>query len=244
MAGKRTHLESIHVLMDQLDYGNIDYLKENLSDAKCFDAFRSGVTFPDWAWYEGSIHDAGEESHWKDFLNAYFEGINDGSYCSSFTNFEKDLKDVYICFGLGILLHGIVDEYWHFDIGKYSNFLSHSLEKDGASHSECEASCDIFLFQDKGDISWEFWLPFLHILRIFRKLGFTYIRETHLKGGINYIKSDLKQLNDKASDIKNIDLKDKYPWTYNNFMDTPYGGVSMGVEQAIPMMKRYISRIK
>ncbi len=141
MAGPRLHVEIGALAWERHLLPNPDTpagLRALLRRPDALNAFYGGCVFPDWG-YEGIYDDAAEDSHWPPFWEMLFAGL--GERRSRVWDGEGRME---VAFALGVVVHGVSDELWHFSKGEHTCFLDMVAQKDGLDHHTCEVACEVF----------------------------------------------------------------------------------------------------
>jgi hypothetical protein len=237
MAGLRTHIASAEALLARIgseDGPEGEALRSILLAPGSPDALFSGSVFPDWG-YRGVEDDASEAAHWKPFLDPLRRSIADGSYVISMMGFEARQRKRYAAFCLGTILHGALDEPWHFDDPPFKCFLTEAREREGLSHGKCERYCDLFLLGDRGMPPWEPWYPELLIMSVYSSIGYA-IGAARLRLGHAKMAAELA-LYARLARRSSGRLKLRYPWTYAHFMGSEFGAAGYGLDFAMPALR-------
>ena len=236
MAGLRTHIAGAEALLERIRAGGSEDegLRGILLAEGAVDALFSGSVFPD-SLYRGVFDDAAEAAHWKPFQRALVARVADGSYVLSMMRFEEGQAARYAAFCLGTILHGAVDEPWHFDDPPFKSFLTEAREREGLSHGQVERYCDLFLLADEGMPPWTPWYPELLIMDAFSSIGIR-VGSDQLRLGRKKMERELA-LYGRLAPRQARRLGRSYPWTKDNFMGDSFGGVGQGIALALEPLR-------
>ena len=141
MAGPRLHVEIGARAWEQhlsLAPDAPAQLRSLLRRPDALDAFYGGCVFPDWG-YEGIHDDAAEDSHWPPFWKDLFTLLQERRPPPWDDEGARE-----IAFALGVVVHGVSDELWHFSKDGHICFLDMVARRDGLDHHTCEVSCEVF----------------------------------------------------------------------------------------------------
>jgi len=247
MAGLRTHIASAEELLARIcapggpDDPEDEALRSALLAPGSKDALFSGSVFPDWG-YRGVDDDASEASHWRPFQDAFREAIADGSYVLSTMRFEERQARRYAAFYLGLLLHDLLDEPWHFDDPPFKSFLTEAREREGLSHGKCERYCDLFILGDRGMPAWEPWYPELLVMDVYAAIGHR-VGSAKLRLGHAKMARELA-LYARLARGSSRRLERRYPWTRAHFMGREFGAAGYGLDFAMPSLRAAARRLE
>jgi hypothetical protein len=236
MAGLRTHLASAQALISRIcaagrpDEPEDDALRAALLAPGSKDAFFSGSLFPD-CLYRGVHDDAAEAAHWRPFQEALVSRVADSSYVLSMMRFEERQARRYASFCLGVILHGAVDEPWHFDDPPFKSFLTEAREREGLSHGQVERYCDLFLLAEEGMPPWAPWSPELLVMDAFSSIGHR-VGSAELSLGGRKMAAELA-LYRRLAPRRAPGLARANPWTKAHFMGDSFGGAGQGIALAL-----------
>jgi len=237
MAGLRTHLAAAELVLnitgsDTANTQELKALRGILHAPDTRDAFFSGAIFPDWGW---RIHnEASEMAHWSPFTDKYTQNLVTGAYVYSHIRYEEANYPKYAAFLMGVYLHDITDDPWHFDLPMKKSFLTEARERDGLSHGDCEAYCDIFLQGEREMPAWNIWYNDFFLFDCYRTLHITITFDQLKRGFANKLSALARS--QRAARWKYRSLSRKYTWTHENFMSKNYGAIGEGVELAVPFL--------
>jgi hypothetical protein len=236
MAGLRTHIESALSLIERAGAGAAEDagLRGMLQAEGAADALLSGAVFPD-CLYRGVHDDAAEAAHWRPFQEALVSRVSDGSYVLSMMRFEERRAPRYAAFCLGVILHGAVDEPWHFDDPPFKSFLTEAREREGLSHGQVERYCDLFLLAEGGMPPWEPWYPELLIMDAYSSIGYR-VGSAELRRGRGKMERELA-LYARLARRRAARLSRAFPWTKSRFLGSGFGGIGQGLELGLGPMR-------
>lgn len=235
-AGGRVHEEMGHQAWVRYLLGSPDFLPglaSFLSDDELWNAYYSGCIFPDWG-YPGDINrDAGEDSHWGGFQEAYAEILR-AKYPPPWSYESKR----HIAFFLGAITHGVTDIPWHFNKGPEVAFENRGVTEDKVPHADLDTVCHLFAQAEHGTLpglALNAWFPEDDLCDAFAKRG-KQVTAGQLEAGRHVL---------TAARVGTVGFgsmaywrnKMKYPWSHGHYEDYYYGGVQHGAALAAMWMR-------
>ena len=218
--GTATHHEIIDralVLLDKQAYPRLATLLETYHGA-----VEAGAVFPDWCYV--TLGGCGSEpEHWAPYRTAY------ASYLSTFFQAPRDEVDlIAITFFFGLIGHQEADYPWHFGPNP---FESTGASQDHTFGFSIESAADVFVNVDYGEKDdADVWIvPLDAILYVYGTMDYN-VNKDSLISGMNTLKTvhDASKVTSQASYWWD---KLRHPWTYNNLVSYPYGGLNDGANK-------------
>ena len=191
MAGPRTHVEMAARAWEQYLRLRPDIRPELggwFEHAGVRAAFYSGCIFPDWG-YGGIDDEAAEDSHWPPFQEELLAQAR--AQCARPWSVDGGRL---MAFALGVVVHGISDDLWHFSRDRHTCFLDMALQKDGLEHGPCERVCEVFVHLEcpGRPMLGRFWWPDRAVLEVYARRGFT-VTPAQLKAGYRKMAGQWRQ---------------------------------------------------
>lgn len=214
-------------------------LSHFLSDDNLWYAYYSGCLFPDWGYPAGINRDAGEDGHWREFLDQYFDVLR-AKYPPPW---EYDAKR-HIAFFFGVVTHDLTDLPWHFNEGNHVAFENRAGQKD-MKNADYDGICHLFAEADYGKfpvLRGSLWFPTDDILEAFARRGKKVLPE-QLEAGRQLLSAG--SLGSAAfGAFAYWRNKMKYPWTNRHYQDYYYGGVQHGAALTAMCIRYWYARLQ
>ncbi len=235
MAGPRTHIEMGALAWARLQT-QLSVLPSELSTLFTntqtnLASFYCGCIFPDWG-YDGINDDAAEDSHWPPFQEAFITVIQ-----QRYTLPWEAEAERLLAFCLGVMVHGITDDLWHFSKDGHQCFLDMAKRHDHADHGPCEVACDVFSHRQYPHRDVDFWWPLETIKRVYasRKIQVT---PQQLLTGFNKLEHEVLK-GARWSWLVYPYYRLKYPWCHTHYQGVAYGAVRHGATAAAEYIQTY-----
>jgi hypothetical protein len=218
--GQTTHVWTALAAVDRLPAGPLHDL---VGDPALHGALVSGAMFPDGGYSPFVQHDYGETSHWETFHVAYAQWIVD-----TFPDLDDDLARSHQAFLLGLVAHGIGDQY--FDAA----YLERSKAIDTWGPEGADTGTDVVMGGLVGGLPPnDHWVPYDDLVPIFAEVGVSVDRPT-MEAGMDSLDLAVAWVADVSQDPTFVALyADALPWATGHLLDADVPGSPETVADAI-----------
>jgi hypothetical protein len=240
MAGPRTHVEMGAFLWEQslLAGQNVPPGLSALGQSPANrSAFYCGCMFPDWG-YDGIDDDAAEDSHWSPFQEAFM------AFLKQRAAFPWDAEaQRLIAFCLGVIVHGITDDLWHFSREDHRCFLDVAKARDGADHGPCEVACEVFTHIQctRRPMRGQFWWPLDVARDVYAERGIS-VTLAQLAAGCRKLEGEWRK-GARWSWLAYPYYRAKYPWCHAHYRGDQYGGIAHGAAASVPYVQQAYAQL-
>ncbi len=212
-----------------------------LSDDDLWHAYYSGCLFPDWGYAAGGVNrDAGEDCHWREFLDRYFEVLR-AKYPPPWDHETKR----HIAFFFGAVTHDLTDLPWHFNEGANVAFENRGHLEDVKPNADLDSVCHLFTQADYGTLpglQGTIWFPRDDLLEAFAKRGKN-VPPDQLEAGRRLLSA--ASIGTAAfGSLAYWHNKMIYPWTHQHYEDYYYGGVQHGAALSAMCIRYWYARLQ
>ena len=214
-------------------------LSSFLSDDSLWHAYYSGCLFPDWGYPGGINRDTGEDCHWREFLDCYFDVL-----CAKYPppwDYETKRR---IAFFFGVVTHDMTDLPWHFDEGTNVAFENRGEREDAGHDANLDMICHLFVQAEYGilpGLQGTIWFPMDDILEAFAKRGKA-VTAAQIEAGRTLLEAASLGTVGFGS-LSYWHFKMKYPWSHRHYEDYYYGGVQHGAALSAVCIRYWYARL-
>jgi len=200
-------------------------------------AFFCGCIFPDWG-YDGINPDAAEDSHWSPFQEAFFQYLKE----TLVAPWDAEARKL-VAFSLGVQVHGICDELWHFSTDGHACFLDMALKHDGVAHRPCEVACDVFCHLQcrHRRLNGNFWWPDKAIIEVYNRRNIR-ITLAELVAGFRKLEHQLAK-GARLGWLIYAVYRFRFPWTHGHYRKSAHGGIAHGAEKSLAPVQASYARL-
>lgn len=200
------------------------------------DAYLVGANYPDTGYVGGTQY--GEDSHWEPFVSAYI------AYLRENYTYPEQQNPKLVAFLLGIASHSLSDMVFHWTL------LEVIIAKDfagnrGKAHTTSELGIDVMLLMEKNQ--WlvrpgTWWVPVNDLVSIYHRMGKDqYTAQQIVYGNSVY---SLAGIGERAIAAEAyLPMKSEMPWTANNYLTTPQGGMAVTEQKTAVYVENVWERI-